>query len=245
MINILLVEKDMNYCKKLINAINLKNENLRICSISSDLNELSIAVSKHHVDIIVMDLNLLEYVKIHEKSLLNKKQFINSIIILLKEERIPDELANNLYIYSCISKLSNSIKKIVNDINCLATYKKYYKLEVADSIEEDKVRKRITDELIYLGYNLSHNGTKYLIETIYILYILDGYYDDNLETDIYPIVAKKFGKNWNNIKCSIRYATEIMSYECEEQKLLDYLYNYTFLNPGPKTIIDAVLGRIK
>lgn len=123
MINILLVEKDMNYCKKLINAINLKNENLRICSISSDLNELSIAVSKHHVDIIVMDLNLLEYVKIHEKSLLNKKQFINSIIILLKEERIPDELANNLYIYSCISKLSNSIKKIVNDINCLATYK--------------------------------------------------------------------------------------------------------------------------
>ncbi len=244
MINILLVEKDMEYCKKLINAINFKNENLKICSISSNISELSFAITKLHIDIIVMDLKISEYMKIKEKAVLNKKQYLNSIILLLNEDNIKNNIIESPFIYSYFPK-SYSINKIVNCINCLATYKSYYKLEIKDNSKENIIKQKIENELNYLGYNFSHNGTKYLVETIYILYTLDGYYDDNLETDIYPIVAERFGRNWNNIKCSIRYATEIMTYECEEQKLLDYLYNYSFLNPGPKAIIDAVLGKIK
>lgn len=244
MINILLVEKDMKYCKKLINTINLKNENLRICSISSNIKELSFAISKHHIDIIIMDLKYSEYIKIIETTLLNKRQYLNSIILLLSEDDIKNNIIESQFIYNYFPKLY-SIDKIVNCINCLATYKNYYKLEIINSLKENTIKQKIEKELNYLGYNFSHNGTKYLVETIYILYTLDGYYDDNLETDIYPIVAERFGRNWNNIKCSIRYATEIMTYECEEQKLLDYLYNYSFLNPGPKAIIDAVLGKIK
>lgn len=83
-----------------------------------------------------------------------------------------------------------------------------------------------------------------MIETIYLLYISEDYYDDNLEKDIYPIVAEKYGKTAHNIKCNIINATNMMTLECEEEKIMNYLKFNAPYKPGPKTIIFEILNRI-
>ena len=108
------------------------------------------------------------------------------------------------------------------------------------------VIKAIKDELKYLGYNPKYYGTKYLIDVIYILFKSnDEYYDDNLKKTVYPIIAKKYKRSVLNIKCNIINATDIMVYECEEKKLIQYLGYYEYVKPGPKKIIEAILNKLR
>ena len=111
-------------------------------------------------------------------------------------------------------------------------------------MNEQLIRRVIKDELKYLGYNPKYYGTEYLIEAIYILYTngIDG--DDNLKKVVYPIIAKKYNKTIQNIKCNIINSTNMMVYECEENKLLEYLGFFDYYKPGPKKIIEAVLGNL-
>lgn len=111
--------------------------------------------------------------------------------------------------------------------------------------QELKIKQKINGELKYLGYNLDYLGSKYIAETIYMLYIVNEYYNFNLETDIYPIIARKIGKSVNNVKCNIKNATEIMYYESEEEKIMRYLENNDKNKPKPKKIMKSVLKRIK
>ncbi len=112
-------------------------------------------------------------------------------------------------------------------------------------VKEDIIKDKIKQELTKLNYNFSYKGTTYLIETIYILYLLDIDCDCILEKDIYPIVAQKFECSTNNIKCNITNSTDKMCYDCDEKKLLKYLGDYKFSKPGPKRIVFAILNKIK
>lgn len=104
--------------------------------------------------------------------------------------------------------------------------------------------KAIKDELKYLGYNPKYYGTKYLIDAIYILFKNDNEYN-NLKKVVYPVIATKYRKSIQNIKCNIINATNIMVYECDEKKLIQYLGYYDYAKPGPKTIIEAVLSKLR
>ena len=95
-----------------------------------------------------------------------------------------------------------------------------------------------------MGYNLSYCGTKYLIDSIYYAYKEGEFFDGNLTRKIYPIVARKYSKTCNNIKCNITRATDMMFYECEETKLLKYLKFQVISKPGTKLIIEAILNKI-
>lgn len=110
---------------------------------------------------------------------------------------------------------------------------------------EKYIKEKIVKELKILGYNIEYLGTKYLLETIYILSILKDYNDNNLEKDIYPIVAKKYGKTVHNIKCNIRNATEIMYYDNQEELIIEYLKDYKNSKIGTKIIILAILKKVK
>lgn len=240
MVNVLLVEEDMKYCKKLINNINVENENIRLCAIASNVEEILFAISNHNIDIILMDLKFSDYNKIKNKKLISKGQLEDYTIMLLEQQDVYNiSLSENNYIVK-----SNNINEVSKSINKLVISRISSQSFLKKDSQENTIKAKIRDELSYLGYNLSYNGTKYLIETIYLLYISKDYYDNNLEKDIYPIVAKKYGKTAHNIKCNIINATNIMTLECEEEKLLNYLYLCHFSKPGPKTIISAVLGKI-
>lgn len=112
-------------------------------------------------------------------------------------------------------------------------------------VKEETIRTKIKQELKKINYNFSYKGTTYLLETIYVLYNLDVNSDCNLEKDIYPIVAKRFNRSANNIKCNITNSTDKMCYDCDEKKLVRYLGDYKFSKPGPKRIIFAILNKIK
>lgn len=147
-------------------------------------------------------------------------------------------------IYIIVLKKNDDMNKIVNTLNQLAIEKANNIIVNKNTVEEKIIKEEIKKELEYLGYNFAHNGTKYIIEVIYILYFITSYGDDNLEKDIYPIVGKKYGKSAHNIKCNITNSTETMTFECEEERLKNYLYDYKYIKPGPKRIIYAILGKL-
>ena len=242
MINVLIAEKDMNYCRKLINQINIKNPNLRICAIANNIKEIIHAIVNQQIDILIINLELLDCKKIKIENYIDKRKYKKSIILLSNKKIGENDIGFNVYVYDYILK-SDDIVDDCKSINNMITTKINFLIN-DNGIEEDKIKEKIKKELQYLGYNLSYNGTKYLIEAIYLLYTSNNYYDDNLERDIYPIIAKKYGKTINAIKCNIINATNSMYYDCEENKLSNYLYNYQYCKPGPKRVIYAILNKI-
>lgn len=109
----------------------------------------------------------------------------------------------------------------------------------------DIVKDKIMNELLYLGYDISLVGTKYLLEIIYIVLKNKHLMDDlNLKGKIYPVLAKKHNKNINDIKCSINYATTKMFYRCIIERNKKYLHIYDNEKPSSKTIIYMIINKI-
>ena len=210
----------MKYCNKLIKIIG-NSINLKFCMISTYYDEIENSIDEFEFNLIFIDFDLLD----NFKHVLEK---YNDIVMIIYS-------GNNLKLKrSYINKTDSSdeiILKITNFLN--------------NSMLNYNLKAEIERELKYLGYNPKYYGTKYLLDTIYIL-IENHLFDckDNLEKEIYPIIAKKYGKTINSIKCNIINATDIMVYECEEEKLLEYLGYYDFSKPGPKKIIESIIVKI-
>lgn len=235
MVNILLVEEDKNYSINILNCINLKNTNLKIAGIVTNIKDIAPILTQNNNDIILVDINKSNY-----KEFIMSDYDYNVLIILLVEDNcITPELINNSYILGIISK-TDDFNKINYNINNLINKKQQNEILI-----EDMIKKRIINELNYLGYDFLHKGSKYLVESIYITYTLDSNYEYNLEKDIYPKVAKKYNQTWNNIKSAIRYATDMMYYNNKESKLNEYLKDYNFSKFGVSVVILAILKKIK
>lgn len=243
MINVLLVENDMNYGKNLINKLARKNKEFRLCGLTNNIKDTISILNNIEIDIILINLALSECKKII--NLLGMKKCENLVILILNEKNEINIINNGLKrrLNNYIIK-SNDIGKDTDIIDSLFILKSEIHLSKKSKIKEMKIKSKINEELKYLGYNLEYLGSKYLSEAIYILYITKNYQNCNLERDIYPIIAKKNGKSINNIKCNIKNATNIMYYENEEEKIIEYLKDYNIIKPQPKKIILTILNRI-
>lgn len=210
----------MKYCNKLIKVIG-SSFNLKICMISSYYDEIENIVDEFDFNLIFMNRDLIDNFRFILRKYSDITMFINS----------DKEVISN---FTYLNKIDNSdeiISKITKFLN--------------NSMMNCDLKLEIKSELRYLGYNPKYYGTKYLLEAIYILIENKIYnYNSNLEKKIYPIIAKKYGKTVNSIKCNIINATDIMIYECEEEKLLEYLGYYDFSKPGPKKIIESIILKI-
>lgn len=58
-------------------------------------------------------------------------------------------------------------------------------------INELTLKEKIKKEMIFLGFNPTLKGTKYLLECIYIIYAESKIDGINLNSDIYPQLSKK------------------------------------------------------
>ena len=98
------------------------------------------------------------------------------------------------------------------------------------------LKERIKKELLEMGYNPIHLGTKYLVETIYLLHNnkqRDFFY---LERDVYIKLSEKYGKNLQTIKSDVIKATKGITFK---------LKNLNNIKMTPKLVVEIVLDKIE
>lgn len=240
MVNVLVIEDNLYYSKNLINIISDTNSKMRLYKISTNGRE-AIEIIKNQencIDIILLDLKLPHYTGIEILDYIESNKLIkykNSIIVISGEIELLLKIRNNPYLYSCIDKISG-FEKILREINTL--------IEIKEQ-EKNSSEYKICEELKKIHYNFSYVGTKYLIETILLLYNNDSMEGIKLEKEIYPIISKKYKKTVNNIKTNIINATDLMYYDCDSEILNQYFRICDDEKPTPKTVILTILNNLK
>lgn len=235
MLNLLIIDKNFNNSRCLLNYISENSFQFRVHSIVSNLEDGIKLLNTGLIDIalIYTNDNINNFTnKLHTISSSYLEKYRKSILLL--SDNIS-KVSSNSYIYECISA-AEDISLIYLKINEIA------KNKIA-RINDCMLLNKINRELEYIGYNLSYVGTKYLSECIALIY---NNYDssENLNKNIYPIIAKKYHKTVNNIKCNITSATNAMFYECDENRLKNYFNFYTACRPKPKLVIYTVLNKL-
>lgn len=245
MINVLIVSKSISCCKNLIYNVINQNEELKIVGVATNKKEMNKVVSEINVDIILMNVKQLE-INEYTNSKVIKENVKPCSIIVISDENIKQNKCINKYIYEYANYKADSFEDIIRTINNLVNIKITPKfLDSKKENFEDIIKEKIKKELKYLGYNFYYKGTKYLVDAIYILYNMKDYYNKILKRDIYPIISKKYNTSINNIKCNIRNATDIMFFDCNEYRLMEYLKECSLSKIGAKKVILAILDHIK
>lgn len=239
LLNMLIVDDDINCAKTLVSYILKNNKEIRLIDIALDGEEALNIVKNNNVDIILLDLKMPKVNGIEFINYLSEKNIIeeDSIIVITGEETLLGKIIKNplVYCYSIKPVEKQSIlSKICNLVNQKNVIRK----------TNEELDKNILKELEYLGYNLSHCGTKYLLDCIKIDYIKYDGEAENITKQIYPIISKKYHKTNFSIKNNIIKATDYMYNECEEKKLLKYFHYIVDTKPTPKTIIKTIVRKL-
>lgn len=234
MVNILIVDSNIDFVMNLINLLN-KNENVRVCAIAKNTQEATKAIKEYYnINIILVNLSIRNVKFLN--NLKNNKKYQKSCIVIYDKENKIYNFTNNNCIYTSLSR-SEKKDVILSTINELVNAKITYK-------KEEKIKNKIFNEISYLGFDITHKGTKYLLESIEYIILNPEKEISKLERDIYPVLSKKYGESTHNIKCSINRATTSMYYECDVNKLKKYFYFKDDIKPSVKTIIDTIINKI-
>lgn len=237
MVNVLIADDNIDYAINLMNYINEDNSIVRVCNIAKDGKKtIDILNNENNIDIILLDYQMPIYngQEVLEK-MQNKGKYIDSCIIISGEIESVIKMRQCDLVHSILFK-TLSMEDIKNRIMQLVEYKE-------DIRKTEDINNKILNELLFLNYNISLKGTKYLIDTI--KYVYDNRDSlDNLEKFVYPKVSQKYNEKLCNIKCRIGKATMLMYYNCEIEKLKKY-FNLDFdIKPKIKTVIDTIVRKI-
>ena len=220
--NALLIIKDINTSINLINKINSINTNISIYKILTNLPDNFEIITNHSIDIIIIDYENLKNIQKIDLSLL--ENLVKYLIIISNSS---DILLFKICKFSKENSFFDTLKKLNSTIS-----------------DEIYTKNFISNELKYIGYNPSYNGTKYLIECIYYIYQNYSTYSDNSFANVYSIISKKYKTSINTLKCNISRATSIMFSENDEEKLKSYLGIYTLPKTGYRIIIQTILNKL-
>lgn len=238
MVNVLIADDNIDYAINLMNYINEKNCNIKVCNITKDGKEtLEILNSKDNIDVILLDYKMPFYngEEILER-IKNIEQYNDSFIIVSGEIESITKLRKNEMIHSILYK-TMSMDEIIRRINELFEYK--------ESIKKSQIIKnKIIEELLYLGYDISHKGTQYLIKVIKYIALNPNKNLENLERDVYPRIATICNSSTHNIKCRINNATTVMYCNCQVEKLKKYFYFDIDTKPKVKAVINTIINKI-
>lgn len=234
--NVLIADDNMNYIKSLINFIISKNDKIKILGIANNGYEVINRVEEDNVELLILDLKMpscngIEVIDKIIKMDLPKRPII---FVLTGEMEMLNSLMNK-NVVECIANKTDGIDNIMYKIN---------EIVKNNDNNSSRVKNRIINELLKIGYRLKHKGTKYIIDSILFLYYQSNQDLNNLEKYTYRYVAKKYKKTVANIKTNIVKATEYVYWESDEENLKKYFKKDYYEKPTPKNVIIEVLNRI-
>lgn len=241
MVNILIIDDNIDFAKNLMIYINSSSETLRVCAIATDgMEALKLINEIKKIDILILDLKLpkasgVEIIK--RLSIKEKNRFKKSIIIISGENYlIQNKILDNEMIYCVLHKLIG-FEEICRKIEELTNQKEQEK-------EQKSLKEKIIQELLFLGYDMSHKGTKHLIEIIHKAMIdgKDSIY--NLNKEVYPNITNHSKKVFN-VKTNINRATNNMFYNCQEDVLKKYFYLQDSRKPSTKMVINTIIMKVR
>lgn len=211
----------------MVNALVISNN---INFIKTLLNELN----SNKLDIKITNI-VTGYSNIIE--LLNSSDFR----IVFVDDSVPKARSKNFFkIYGkkIISLSYSTTSKMINSNNL----KLLRRLSCFNDLPSTKGL--VLDELAHIGYKLKYKGTNYLADTISYILFTKNRTVDSLQTDVYPIIAKKYGKSVNNIKSSMTKATELMYFESDLNVLEKYFGCCIETRPTVKQVVYTVIGKL-
>lgn len=239
MLNLLIANKNLQNLQDLLNYISLYIPDVRISYLAKNGREALHALTDRHYDIVLIDYQLAFYdgLDILEKLPIAKQnEYKDSIIFLANDELLAKNIKSHSLIFdsflntTSFSIIISSIKKLVENkqSNANTAY----------------IKTKIINELVTIGYNLSHNGTHYIAESVLLIATLN-YDGENLSRNIYPKVSQMYNKSLNNIKTNIITATDAAYKNIDKNVLKKYLRIPDNIKPTAKMVINAVLKKLK
>ena len=240
MVNVLIIEDNIFYAKKLMDYINRSHE-IKVSNIVLNGKEaINFLNHRNDIDVFLLDLKIPKYNGIEILDMINeekREKYKKSCIVISGEIEYINKLRKNEMIYAVLQKVL-TFEEITNKILELVHEKEQIRLD-------ENLERKIKEEILYLGYNISHKGTLYLIETI--KYISENKIEqiNNLKEEIYPYIALINNTTVHNVKCNIARATENMYYNCESERLKGYFKFQELKKPSIKNIIQMILYKLE
>lgn len=239
MLNLLMATKKLQNSQELLNSISQHIPDIRVAYLAKNGDEILRAIKKYHFDIILSDYKFSDYdwETISEKmSEYLQNKYAKSIVFLANNSTSLEELKNNKIIFASFY-YNESISKIIDSLKKLTDIKK-------ETESTTNVRIKIINELQNIGYNLSHNGTHYIAESV--LLIAEFKYDsENLSKTVYPKVSQIYNKDLNNIKTNIITATDAAYKNMNKDMIKKYLKIPDNIKPTAKMVINTISKKLE
>ena len=238
MLNILIATKNLQNSQNLLNYISQEIAEARIGYVTTDGKEAIELLNKFHFNLAIIDTDLPGadvFTLLKKLSSIKEKSYAKSLIFLSSNSSIAQNLKRHPLVHSTYDNENTYAELIVSIKNTIKEQK--------NNNQEMLLKLKITKELQKVGFNLSHKGTHYLSETIYLISTKQGY-AENLTRTIYPKISKSYNKNLNNIKCNITSATDAACRNIDEYILDKYFKLSAPIKLTTKMIIYSVLQKL-
>lgn len=226
MIKALIADDNLYFTKEIINTVLSKVPELKVIYLSTTGKETLEMLSKKKFDLVILDLKMSN---LNGIDVLDRLEGLNLLknpkfLVVTGDMQLANEVRKNVNVCNVISKtnsmdfISDRIIDTINDIN--------YEKRFSD------IKANIMSEVFKMGYDIKLIGTRYLIESIIFIYESNNSdLVNNLEQNVYKIIAYKHKKTISNIKTNIVKSTKSI-YRNDDKST-------------PKHVINSILARIK
>lgn len=243
MMNLLIADHNLLYAKSFMNQMHHHPSDLRICNIATDSQELWHILNTQPTtpDLILLDMQISGGYDIQVLQKLTKatqERYHKSFLILSSGPICKQSYREVEHLIYKVLSQKDELSVILQEIENMMQYKKsrnYPKF----------IQQKIIDEMTNLSYNTSLKGTRYLIDAICYAMIHHLTDIDNLNKEIYPLLAQKYNQSPHNIKCNISRATADMYCNCNASTLMHYFSFAEEEKPNIKTIIFTIMRKIE
>lgn len=239
MLNLLIANKNLQNLQDLLNYISQYVPEIRVSYLAKNGKEILSAMNQYYYDIILTNYELSYY---NGEEILNKvpeyakEQYYKSIIFLTNDINLLEPLKNNDLVFDTFLS-DEPLSKIICSLKELIATK-----ENAESNTD--VKNKIINELQNVGYNLSHNGTHYIAESV-LLIAKFKYDSENLSKTVYPKVSQIYNKSLNNIKTNIITATDAAYKNMNKDIIKKYLKIPDNIKPTAKMVINTISKKLE